>query len=324
MKIPQLRLISTNYCDSECVYCRPSGEATHVDDKRALDLNMAIEISKLYKEIGGWDVKITGGDPVFWEHLRECVKILKNEIKIPKVEIVTRSTKMRQLVDDLLASGLDSLCFSLDTLIEDKYIKITGRSDFSEYVDVIKFCASKICCKINTVVMKDINDDEIANIIQFCEANKIDEVKFLDIIKDLHSDGKTNAHRLGTVYDKTLDEVARNLDFDRQMKDVGVIDAHRKLGTQLKFYTGENGLNITLKDGSSYGNWYLKSCEDCPYFKCHDAMMAIRLVPDNYLQLCLVNKNNSFPLNCKNVEKNRDVFEKCLKLFNSAEFYENI
>lgn len=318
MKLPQLRLVATDFCDSKCMYCRPSGEAVCRDEcNHSLSLETAIEIAKLYQNYGGNDIKITGGDPVYWEHLLECVKILKKDLKYEKVEVITRSVKIIDLIDQLIEAGLDSINFSLDTLDSEKYKKITGKEDFNQLIDIIKYCASKVHCKINTVVMKGINDDELENMIDFCLNNNIKELKFLDIISDLHESKINNGKRLEENYNTHLEDLYTGL--NKQNKYIDSIEPKTVfqggLGHPLKVYT-IGDLNVIMKDASN-GAWYGSCCENCNMYPCHDALMALRVLPSDNFQICLMNEGNLHKFDKKNKDK---VLKKCLDIYKNAQF----
>ncbi|MEE3343673.1 MAG: radical SAM protein [Bacilli bacterium] len=325
MKLPQLRLIATDFCDSKCIYCRPSGEAVCKCENNNLSLTTAIEISRLYKEMGGKDIKITGGDPVYWKNLVDCVDVLKNELFIEKVEVITRSVKIKKVIDVLISKGLDSINFSLDTLNKEKYNMITGKNDLLELLEVIKYCSSKLHCKINTVVMKGINDDEIEDLINFCNDNGIEELKLLDIITDLHKSVNSNSDRLDKACGKKLENLYTNLDFENKIcfDSEPVTIFQGGLGHPLKVYK-IGDLDVIMKDASN-GAWYGECCNNCEYYPCHDALMALRVLPNNNLQICLMNERNLYKINNDEVE-DRKQFSRCLKIYKNARFHrgENI
>lgn len=120
MKIPQLRIVATSFCGGKCLYCRPTGEGNDCGDgNKFIDVGKALEICQLYREMGGTEVKITGGDPVFWPELVQFVKCLKSDLIFQKVEVITRSPKILGIVNDLVDAGMDVLNFSLDATDKD-------------------------------------------------------------------------------------------------------------------------------------------------------------------------------------------------------------
>ena len=70
--MPQMRILVTDFCDSKCVYCRPTGEGNILcAEKKMMTLETAKTAAQVYKENGGNEIKISGGDPVFWPYLVE-------------------------------------------------------------------------------------------------------------------------------------------------------------------------------------------------------------------------------------------------------------
>lgn len=314
-KLPQLRLIATTFCDSKCVYCRPSGESA-VMAQGALDLNMALRVAKIYQNYGGTEIKITGGDPVFWESLVDCVIALKNMGL--RVEVITRSIKMRDFYLHLINEGVDCINFSLDTLNVNTYKSITNKDgeDFNSIIDLIKTVSRKVHTKINMVVMRGINDCEIENIIQFCEDIRVRELKLLDVIDDLHKSKITNENRLINQYNVQLKELYSNINIEHYGKPD--TEFQGGLGHPLLVYTTQRGLKIKVKNAHN-GAWYSVICQNCKFYPCHDALMALRLMPENKLQICLLNENNVISLS--NSDKQIDeVMQQALSIYEKAFF----
>ena len=325
MKLPQLRLVATDVCDSKCIYCRPSGEGLDLKfSKKQIELKDAIRITNEYVKAGGQEIKITGGDPVFWKSLIEYVEYTKKKIDLPKLELITRSKNIVGKIDLLIDSGLDTLNFSLDTLNLETYKKITGKDDFADYIKAIQICSQKMRTKINTVVMKGINQNEISNIIDFCGEIGIQDLKLLDIIADLHDAHKTNSGRLQEQYSTNLRELFLPLSeiepVCQKNSSSLQIEFQGGLGHPLKAYTGNKKLKIILKD-SGEGAWYHDSCKECERFPCHDALMAVRLLPSNYIQLCMLNNDKCVDMRGLSDEEYTSKFQTIMRFYDEAKFY---
>lgn len=316
-KIPQLRIVALNYCGAKCIYCQPTGEGNAVSNERqTVSVDEVIRIASIYQENGGKEIKITGGDPVFWEELVECVKRLKNNLCFEKVEVITRSPRIVDIVDRLINVGLDVLNFSLDTLNREKYIQIVGCNNFEQYIKAIEECSKKpVYCKVNTVVMKGYNQDEIISLVKFCEDNAINQIKFLDIIDDLQDNSVSKRSNLHDMF-ISLDYICELM--NEQACSSGII-SQGGLGHPMNYYKLNSGLEVLVKN-SNNGAWYGMECENCGFFPCHDALMAIRLCPNNTLQMCLLNET-------KNViytdDSRKQEFEKMLGVFENAHFHIN-
>lgn len=277
---PQMRLLVTDYCDSKCVYCRPSGEGNLRSRHQLMDYKTAKAVASIYKANGGEEIKITGGDPVFWPYLSEYIRYLKRDLCFSKVELITRSTMILDLIDELVSSDLDVLNFSLDTTSEERYKLITHKNDFSAYIEAIKFCATKIYCKINTVVL---NPNDWKDVMNFCRRNNIQQLKLLDFIDDISINDELKSLFVAYSFD-ALNKELRSL----AIKEETVFQGG--LGHPMSRFIMDEKFCVISKD-SNRGSWYSSCCQDCVNYPCHDALMALRVTPDNSFQLCLLNEN---------------------------------
>ena len=310
--MPQMRILVTDFCDSKCIYCRPTGEGNlQCSTEHFLALEVAKEVAKIYQINGGTEIKISGGDPVYWDNLIEYVNYLKKELKFKKVEVITRSTKILTIIDELINVGLDVLNFSFDTTDKEKYTRITGKRDFERFVDTIEACTSKIYCKINMVIMQDINADDWRDMIAFCEKVGIRQLKLLDYIDDLS--GKLNEVDSQSKYYLPFDNICMEL---RNLYGPEKIIYQGGLGHPMNCFSNPNGLDIICKN-SKNGAWYCEECTCCPNYPCHDALMAVRVPPANSFQLCLLNENKHWYFNELTIEEK---FLEILSIYQSAFF----
>lgn len=322
-KIPQLRILATDYCNRRCIYCRPSGEAVQKSNSREVSLKDVKLISKIYKSFGGTSIKISGGDPVFWKELVSCIKILKNELEFDDIELITRTPLVANKIDDLINAGLSTLNFSLDTVNPVTYKNITGGDDYTEYIEAIKFCSTKIDCKINSVIMNRINVDDVNDLINFCEKNSIKQLKLLDIISDLHDVNTGNEKYSLEFYGTTLRELYYPL--ENIAKKIANIASKERvifqggLGHPMNEFEMKSGLKLIIKDANN-GAWYGNTCSSCNLFPCHDALMALRLIPGSKLQICLLNSENCFSFDNKDEKKTQELMMNVLNIYNTAQF----
>lgn len=324
MKVPQLRILATSFCGRQCVYCRPTGEGTpSCDTALFVDYSKSLKICELYKEYGGHDIKISGGDPIFWPSIVEFISDLKNKIGIEKIELITRSPKVSSLVYDLKNAGLDTLNFSLDVINPEIYYLITGSNDYRELIETITNCSSVMPVKINSVIMKGINYEYVNELVDFCEKNGIQQLKLLDVIDDMQENYSGNTNRLPLFGVNKLEDMFISLD------ELSVIMSNKAISSSIVYQGGlghpmneyimPSGLVVTLKN-SENGAWYGDICKKCHHYPCHDALMALRYTPDDKLQLCLLNEEASISLSeCSNNEI-IDKFNKALSIYNDAIF----
>ena len=324
MKIPQLRILATSFCGRQCIYCRPTGEGMpSCDNTVFVDYSKALKICLLYKECGGYDIKISGGDPIFWPPIVKFIYDLKNKIGIKKIELITRSPKVTDIVYDLKNAGLDTLNFSLDVIDSKLYHLITGGNDYEALIETIRKCSTVLPVKINSVIMKGINYEYVNELVNFCENNGIQHLKLLDVIDDLQSSYSGNSSRLSLFGIHKLEDLFISLD------ELSLIIANKaisssivyqgELGHPMNEYIMPSGLVVTFKN-SENGAWYGDICKECCHYPCHDALMALRYTPDDKIQFCLLNENASISL--KEMSENEIVknFKKALGIYNEATF----
>ena len=324
MKIPQLRLLVTSFCGRDCIYCRPTGEGVSGSScTEFADIDKALNICALYKKNGGTEIKISGGDPIFWPHLIKFIYKAKNEIGIKKIELITRSPKVEEILDELITAGLDVLNFSLDTLTPEIYHTITRGKDFYELINAIKASASKLSVKINSVVMKGVNSDEINALIAFCEENNIDQLKLLDVIDDLQVDSASENRVIQRIDAQNLSDVYISMneicDIIGNRAVTHEIVYQGGLGHPMNEYTMSSGLKITLKN-SDNGAWYGSICGSCNRYPCHDALMSLRYTPDDMLQFCFLNEDTRVPLAELSSTEIENTFSKALLMYEEAKF----
>ena len=308
-QLPQLRVLVTDYCDSKCIYCRPSGEGNLFCRHQNMSYETAINAANLYRSYGGREIKISGGDPVFWPHLRDYVHALKHDMKYEHVEVITRSVRISELINQLADDNLDVLNFSLDSICPEQYRTITGKADFDAYSKTIIQSAAKLYCKINMVILNGTTLNEIDSMIRFCTANGIRELKLLDYISDLRTntllEGASQAELFKSIYEKlarisTEKNIIFQCGFGHPMSEFIISDKFR----------------VICKD-ASLGSWYSPCCPQCRHYPCHDAIMSLRVTPSDSFQLCLLNSKMHWKFDNNNM---KDQFQSILSMYQNAVF----
>lgn len=314
-QIPQLRVAVNDTCQKACFYCRPSGECSDSSPGNLISSETILKIIKPLVAFGVTDVKLTGGEPMLRRDIVDLVRELKKISGIKSLHLITRHQKAGEIAKELSLAGLDCLNFSLDTLDPQKYTKITASNTHELLLKAIKNSIKKSnSVKINTVLMNGVNDDEVINIINFCETIGVKKLKFLDLILDIGTLGKSFSHRINEISpgQKYTDFYFPLNKIEKYLSSIAVertiVTRSGGLGHPMQCYKLKSGLTIELKDGRS-GGWYNDECRDCKIFPCHDAIMALRLTSDGKLQRCLARSDNLVDIAC--LIKQQD--ENCIK-----------
>jgi GTP 3',8-cyclase len=165
--INYLRISITDRCNFRCRYCIPASPFSVIEHKKIARYEEILKITRLACELGITKVRITGGEPfvrkgvfAFLEQL--CAMKCLNDISITTNGALLTQKK----IENLSSLGIKRLNFSLDTLDPEKFIQITGRNRFQKVWDSIltahELGLSPV--KINAVILRGINDDEIEDI----------------------------------------------------------------------------------------------------------------------------------------------------------------
>ncbi len=307
-KIPQLRVLVTDHCDSNCIYCRPGGEGNLDCQGLTMSYDTAVQAAVAYRRIGGNGIKISGGDPAFWQYLSQYIAFLKRELNYEHVEVITRSVKIAPQLDELKYAGLDVINFSLDTVDRNRYLYITKKNDFEQLKDIIIRASHQMYCKINMVVLPDTSEVEISSMLEFCNSNEVRELKLLDYIDDIQ-ENTANVR----VQSDQFDLIYKQLE---QFTNSFSIALQGGLGHPMRVYQISDAFKVICKDARQ-GAWYCELCKKCSHYPCHDALMALRVTPSDSFQLCLLNKKMHLHFDSSNIEQQ---LETIMKYYRNAFF----
>lgn len=184
-KFEYLRISVTDRCNYRCSYCMPSevfnNNYSYIAQNKILSYEEIIHLCSILKTIGLRKLRITGGEPLLRKNIDKLVYKLKTESGIDNVSMTTNGSLLTDSkLKQLKSSGLDSITLSLDTLDPKKTTKINGTKKHFD-LDMVLTGIEKYftTVKTNTVVIKDINDNEVLDIV-----NKIStlrsEIRFIE------------------------------------------------------------------------------------------------------------------------------------------------
>jgi cyclic pyranopterin phosphate synthase len=176
-----VRVSLTDRCDLACVYCRPSRSDGYFE-KRLEDEAWKAMVRALV-QAGVTRVRVTGGEPLLHPRVTELVAFIAT-LGVEDLALTTNATRLEKLAGPLRAAGLKRLTVSLDSLSPERFRRITrgGRLDAVlagiEAARAVGFDE----LKINTVVLRDENDDELAEIVQWAWARGI-VPRFIEVMR---------------------------------------------------------------------------------------------------------------------------------------------
>lgn len=175
-----LRISLTDNCNLRCFYCMPEQEYAFAPPSKLMQPHEIVEIAQTFVEQGITKIRLTGGEPFV---RKDADLILAGLAPLPvQLTCTTNGVRVDALLPVIKAANFSSMNISLDTLDAQKFHKITGRNLFDKVRSNIDLLLKEdIPCKLNVVVMKGLNDDEILDFVDLTKELPL-EVRFIEFM----------------------------------------------------------------------------------------------------------------------------------------------
>lgn len=179
-KVDYLRLSVTGDCNLNCLYCRPRTEASF--HTSPLSYKEMVEIVKVLAGNGIRKLRITGGEPLLREDIADLIGMLSGIRELEDISMTTNGVFLKKAARSLKEEGLSRINISLDTLRKDRYKDITGEDCLTKVFQGIEEAlrAGLLPVKLNVVVMKGINEDEVLDFVKLACHKKI-IIRFIEL-----------------------------------------------------------------------------------------------------------------------------------------------
>ena len=179
-KINYLRLSITDRCDFRCVYCM-NEDMTFLPRDEVLSLEESLRLVKIFTSLGVTKLRVTGGEPLVRKNIGWLFKELGQIKALKEVVLTTNGSQLEQHASMLKNARVNRINISLDSLDPIIFKKITRTGDLKKVLlgidEAIQQGFSNL--KLNTVLMKGINDHEAMNLVHFAINKKID-ISFIE------------------------------------------------------------------------------------------------------------------------------------------------
>ena len=292
--ILSLRITITNRCNENCIYCHHDGM---VSSKEEMTPDEIYRISKIAKKIGVNKIRLSGGDPLVRKDIVEIVEKIAS-LDFKDISLTTNGVLLEKYAEDLKKAGLDRVNVSLDTLNRETY-KFVTKMDYLEKAKAGILKAVEVGLypvKINMVVMKDLNTDEIKDMFNFCKDHGI----ILQLIELIESEN-CDDDKFSAEYHYPLDEL------ENKLADIASHVRERKfMQGRKKYYINDGEIEIVRPvDNSSF-------CANCS---------RLRITPDGKIKPCLLRNDNLVELisHVRNGESDEALEEIFIKGINNRE-----
>ncbi|MGB1799475.1 MAG: GTP 3',8-cyclase MoaA [Gammaproteobacteria bacterium] len=178
--VDYVRISVTDRCDFRCVYCMDD-EMKFVPRAQLLTLEEISKIAQAFTELGVKKIRITGGEPLV---RRNVIKLFQDIGELPNLHelvLTTNGSQLTKMAQDLKDAGVKRINISLDSLDADKFKRITRVGELDNVLAGIDTALAtgfeKI--KINTVILKNRNDDEIIDLVRYASDRGMD-ISFIE------------------------------------------------------------------------------------------------------------------------------------------------
>lgn len=176
-----LRISVTDRCNLRCQYCMPEEDYVWLPRDEILHFEEIDRLVDVFIALGVDKVRLTGGEPLLRRDVPELVRLLAAKPGLRDLAITTNGVLLREQAPALRAAGLHRVTVSLDTLRADRFLALTRRDTHAQVLEGIATTARAgfANTKLDTVVMRGVNDDEIGDLIEFAKGVPA-EIRFIE------------------------------------------------------------------------------------------------------------------------------------------------
>lgn len=284
--ILSLRITLTNRCNVNCLYCHHDGMVKSKDEMTADEL---YTICKIAKKIGVRKIRLSGGEPLLKKDIVEIVSKIAS-LGFKDISMTTNGILLEKYAQDLKDAGLDRVNVSLDTL-DRKTFELITKKDYLEDAKKGILKAVEVGLypvKINMVIMKDINQNEIKDMFKFCKENDI-VLQLIELIESENCDDD----KFSEDYHYKLDDI------ENELADIADDVREREfMQGRKKYYINGGEIEVVKPVDNA------KFCANCS---------RLRITPDGKIKPCLLRNDNLVELishvrNGESEEKLEEIF----------------
>ena len=179
--LESLRLSVTDRCNLRCLYCMPEEEYVWLPRQELLSFEELVRLADIFTSVGVTRLRLTGGEPLLRQNVDRLVAMLAKNSRITDLALTTNGVLFAEQAEALKRAGLGRVTISLDTLRRERFREMTRRDEHERVLSA--FGAAQrtgfTSTKLDAVIMRGENEDELADLIEFGRANGV-EVRFIE------------------------------------------------------------------------------------------------------------------------------------------------
>ncbi|MDD3641525.1 MAG: GTP 3',8-cyclase MoaA [Atribacterota bacterium] len=187
-EITYLRISLTDRCNFRCIYCSPSDKNfCFIKHQNILRFEEILEIAQVAVKMGMTKIRLTGGEPLVRKGVIAFIEKLRAIEGLEDISMTTNGYYLSEMAESLKKAGLNRVNISLDSLQREKFKMITGFDGLERVLQAIDSSLELGLepVKINVVLLKGINDDEVENFIQLTYDKPL-YVRFIELMPTNH------------------------------------------------------------------------------------------------------------------------------------------
>ncbi|WRG01819.1 GTP 3',8-cyclase MoaA [Helicobacter pylori] len=258
--IDYIRVSVTKQCNFRCQYCMPATPLDFFDGEELLPLDNVLEFLKIAIDEGVKKIRITGGEPLLRKGLDEFIAKLHAYNKEVALVLSTNGFLLKKMAKDLKNAGLSRVNISLDSLKSDRVLKISQKDALKNTLEGIEESLKVgLKLKLNTVVMKGVNDDEILELLEYAKNRHI-QIRYIEFMENTHAKSLVKGLKEREILDLIVQKYQ-------------IIEAEKPKQGSSKIYTLENGYQFGII--APHSDDFCQSCN------------RIRLASDGKICPCL-------------------------------------
>ncbi|MGL2559851.1 GTP 3',8-cyclase MoaA [Helicobacter pylori] len=258
--IDYIRVSVTKQCNFRCQYCMPATPLDFFDGEELLPLDNVLEFLKIAIDEGVKKIRITGGEPLLRKGLDEFIAKLHAYNKEVALVLSTNGFLLKKMAKDLKNAGLSRVNVSLDSLKSDRVLKISQKDALKNTLEGVEESLKVgLKLKLNTVVIKSVNDDEILELLEYAKKRRI-QIRYIEFMENTHAKSLVK----GLKEREILDLIAQKYK---------IIETEKLKQGSSKIYTLENGYQFGII--APHSDDFCQSCN------------RIRLASDGKICPCL-------------------------------------
>ena len=259
-----LRVSLTDRCSLRCTYCMPFNFDKWLPTDSLLTANELVNVIDIAVSQGVSEVRLTGGEPLLRPDIVEIVSRINSLEKAPELSMTTNGVALAKVAKALAEAGLRRINISLDTLDWERFKRLTFRDRYDDVIEGIAAARSAGLApiKINTVLMRGINDDEALPLLKWALSENLN-LRFIEQMPLDAGDAWTRENLI------TADEIFQQLNSEFELTPV----LDRGSSPAEEFYI--NGGPATVGIIGSVTRSFCANCD------------RLRLTSDGQLRNCL-------------------------------------